>query len=302
MNKVQIDCFISAANTGSLTAAAKELFLTQQSVSQSIRNLEKETGCALFIRNKNGVTLTEEGKEFYAHAERWAGLFSGTQKKIEEYYSSISATFRIGISEYVDILGNISGGLAAFREKHKDVTITGLQHRNRVLLEQIEQKELDVAIINEMQIVTGGDIEYVAFAKEDLRLFISNFHPSKAPEEMTLEELKEACADIPHISASYGVWETSDWEEVSHRMSTFLGYDFKQHYESVNFRSCILNLDTIPCSVVCDARFGYISRDTDIFSIPVRADSRLCILWHRKNENPLIREFIEHMTRFYKIE
>lgn len=300
MNKIQIDCFIAAANSGSLTAAAKEMFLTQQSVSQNIRNLEKETGCTLFIRNKNGVTLTEDGHQFYAHAERWSGLYNGTVKKIDEYYSSISASFRIGITEYVDVLGNISSGLAAFREKHKDIAVTGIQCQNRDLLEQIERRELDVAIINDMQIISGGDIDYVPFAKEDLRLYISGYHPEKPAEEVTLEEVKDACIDIPHISTSYGVWETSDWEEVSHRMSTFLGYDFTRHFESVNFRSCILNLETIPCSVVCDARFGYISADTDIFNIPVKADSNLCILWHRKNENPLIREFTDHMTKFYQ--
>ena len=300
MNKTQIDCFITAANSGSLASAAKELFLTQQAVSQNILNLEKETGCTLFIRNKKGVTLTGEGKWLYPKAERWREYYNNARHKIEDYYTSISTSFRIGLSEYVDTLGAISGGLSAFAGKYDDVSITGIQHKNRYLLEKIEKGELDVAIVNEMQIVTGGDFDYVPFAKEDLRLYISGFHPEKSPEEITPEEIKEACADIPHISSRYGVWDTSDWEEISQRMSSFLGYNFNHHYESINFRSCALNLLTVPCSVICCARFGYIPQDTDIFNIPIKNESSLCILWHRKNENPLIREFSEFMKKYYQ--
>ena len=300
MNKTQIDCFITAANTGSLASAAKELFLTQQAVSQNILNLEKETGCALFIRNKKGVTLTDAGKQLFPKAERWCEYYNNALRNIEDYYSSISTSFRIGITEYVDVLGAISGGLASFREKNRNVNITGLQDKNRVLLEKVEKGELDVIILNEMQIVTGGDFDYTPFAEEKLRLYVSGIHPDTSPDEITAEELKELCRDIPHISASYGVWDTSDWEEISHRMTSFFGYDFKHHYESVNFRSCVLSLVTIPCSVICDARFGYVPVDNDIFSVPVNVDSHLCVLWHRKNENPLIREFAEHMKKFYE--
>ena len=300
MNRIQIDCFMTAADTGSIAAAAGKLFLTQQSVSQNIQALEKETGSALFVRSKSGVQLTEGGKKLYSFAVQWQDLYAGTQQKIREYYSGITHSFHIGITEYVDILGRISRGLSSFREKYPDTEITGLQHRNKVLLEQIEQGDLDVTIINELQIVNGGDFDYVAFAKEDLRLFISGYQPKKTTQETTIEELREACREIPHISTSYGIWETSDWEEISRRTTSFLGYDFTSHYESENFRSCVLNLDTIPCSVVCDSRFGYTPHNKDIFNIPLKTDSRLCILWNRKNENPLIREFTDHMTAFYQ--
>ena len=300
MNKTQIDCFITAANTGSLAAAAKELFLTQQAVSQNILNLEKESGCTLFIRNKKGVVLTEDGKWLYPKAEHWRECYNNTRHRIEDHYAGITTSFRIGVTEYVDILGTISGGLASFAEKNKDISLSGIQHKNRYLLEKIEQGELDVAIVNEMQIVTGGDFAYVPFAKEDLRLYISGYHPEKSPDEITPEEIKEACADLPHISSRYGMWDTSDWEEISHRVASFLGYDFKHHYEAVNSRTKALNLITVPCTVICCARFGYVPQDMDIFNVPIKTDSSLCVLWHRKNENPLIKDFTEHMQNYYK--
>lgn len=289
MNKTQIDCFLSAARTGSVTAAASACYLSVQVVSQHILNLEKELGTILFNRSKTGVSLTENGERFYTYAEKWTGLYESTMRRIGEYYSSLSASFHIGVSEYVDVMGNIAGGIRSFREKYPRITMTGSQYKNRILLKQVENGYLDVAVINELQISTGDDFDHMRIAREDLRLYISNSR-DKQPADPSI---------IPHISSSYGVWDTSDWEEVSHRMTQFLGHDFSRHLEAANFRSCVLNLRTIPCSIVCDARFGYLPPDNEYCSIPIKEDSWLCVLWHKKNENPLIRKFSEHMKTYY---
>ena len=287
MNKLQIDCFLSVCNQGSIARAAREMYLSSQVVSQHIQNLEKEIGTALFQRSKQGVCLTEAGEEFFQFALRWSGEYRNALRTMKEYYSSIAASFNIGVSEYVNILGTISGGIAAFRDKYPDVSMHGQQCKNKDLLRKVEEGELDVAIINELQIVAGGDFDYRPFAREDLRLYNSGSG-------------EESLDDIPRLSTSYGIWNTSDWEEISHRMSRFLGYDFTAHYETENFRSCMLNLRVLPCTVVCDARFGYIPVDAEINSLPITVDSFLCCLWHRKNENPLIADFVNHMTDFYK--
>lgn len=286
MNKLQIDCFLSVSCRGSIAGAARELFLSSQVVSQHIQNLEKEIGTALFQRSKQGVSLTEAGKDFFQYAAKWNGEYRNARRAIDEYYSSIAAAFQIGVSEYINIMGNISGGIASFRKKHPDISMHGQQCKNKDLLKKVENGELDVAIINELQIVSGGDFDYRPFAREDLRLYISG------------EDNKES-DDVPRLSTSYGVWSTSDWEEISHRMSRFLGHDFSAHYETENFRSAMLNLRVLPYSAVCDARFGYIPDDAEVFTIPIHVDSFLCCLWHRKNENPLIADFVEHMTSYY---
>lgn len=57
--------FYTVANNGNITAAAKELNISQPAISKSIKNLEEQLGGTLFIRTKRGVILTSEGKEFY---------------------------------------------------------------------------------------------------------------------------------------------------------------------------------------------------------------------------------------------
>lgn len=60
----QLDYILEVANKGSIGVAADSLYITQQSLSQSIKNLEKELGITLFDRTKSGVTSTEAGELF----------------------------------------------------------------------------------------------------------------------------------------------------------------------------------------------------------------------------------------------
>ena len=59
----QLECLKAVANTGSITAAAEQLYISQQAVSKSIRQLEEELGAPLVVRTKNGVVLTSLGAE-----------------------------------------------------------------------------------------------------------------------------------------------------------------------------------------------------------------------------------------------
>ena len=53
--------FLSVAKNGNITKAANELMISQPGVSKSIKNLEEQLNCSLFVRTKSGVYLTEEG-------------------------------------------------------------------------------------------------------------------------------------------------------------------------------------------------------------------------------------------------
>lgn len=65
MKLTQLEYFCVAARYHNITKAAKELFVTQPSISNAIRALEEEFGVNLFFRNNNKLTLTPEGEFFY---------------------------------------------------------------------------------------------------------------------------------------------------------------------------------------------------------------------------------------------
>jgi len=66
----QLEYLLEAYRTGSISGAAKNLYLAQSSVSASITSLENELGFPVFIRGKNGITPTAQGEQVLEHAAR----------------------------------------------------------------------------------------------------------------------------------------------------------------------------------------------------------------------------------------
>ncbi|WP_094096020.1 LysR family transcriptional regulator [Paenibacillus physcomitrellae] len=91
--------FYWAAKTGSLTQAAKALFLTQPSVSHAIKQLEDSFGIPLFHRNAKGVVLTQEGSMLYSYIEQSQILISLAEEKMAALKNLESGELRIGGSD-----------------------------------------------------------------------------------------------------------------------------------------------------------------------------------------------------------
>lgn len=64
MTLQQLKYVITVAETGSITEAARKLFISQPSLSSALKEIEKEAKITIFHRNRNGATPTDEGMEF----------------------------------------------------------------------------------------------------------------------------------------------------------------------------------------------------------------------------------------------
>lgn len=64
----QLKYIITVAETGSITEAAKKLYISQPSLSNAIKDIEKETKLTVFHRSRQGIALTKEGLEFLGYA------------------------------------------------------------------------------------------------------------------------------------------------------------------------------------------------------------------------------------------
>ena len=77
MNLKQLEAFVQVAEGGSFSKAAKQLFLTQPTISAHISSLEKELNARLFVRNTKEVKLSDDGKELYRYARQMIDLHCG---------------------------------------------------------------------------------------------------------------------------------------------------------------------------------------------------------------------------------
>lgn len=80
MTLKQLEAFVKIANNKSFTLAAKELFITQPTVSAYINNLEEELGARLFDRTTKEVQLSEEGDGIYMYAKEMLELADKIQR------------------------------------------------------------------------------------------------------------------------------------------------------------------------------------------------------------------------------
>ena len=70
MTLMQMKYAIAVADTKSMNEAARSLFITQPSLSASVKELENEIGIELFKRTNRGITVTPEGEEFLGYARQ----------------------------------------------------------------------------------------------------------------------------------------------------------------------------------------------------------------------------------------
>lgn len=68
MTFVQLKYILTIAETKSLNKAAEQLYVSQPSLTNALKELEKEVGITIFFRTGRGVTLTNDGVEFLAYA------------------------------------------------------------------------------------------------------------------------------------------------------------------------------------------------------------------------------------------
>ena len=292
MTETQVNCFVAAARTGSFASAAKELYLTIQSISTNIQNLEKEFSITLFTRHPGGVALTDEGRHFYRFALAWMEAYDSCLKAIETLYQNMALKFSIAFSEWIDPLGELFDAVYAFTETHSSTDVSAIHCSNRMILEKLERMELDAAIMCDTQVVASMDLDLVSFAREQLCLY---FPPSVDGDNPA--ELSQA---LPHIDAPYGAWSKEEQPELIQRMCDNLGIPMSRRYTMPNFYSVVACAETVPCFVVSDARFGHLCRNTELRNIPLQKMSSLCCVWNKKNENPLLPQFISHIQAYFK--
>ena len=137
----QMQYVLEVYRTGSVSSAAKNMFVGQSSVSLSISNLEKELGYPVFVRVKNGVVPTPRGREVIEHAAR-----------ICESYRVITAPERSGPTRICICGGNVecarSAALRLMEENRgrTDVTFKFTDSSRMSQIQQVALFEADLAL------------------------------------------------------------------------------------------------------------------------------------------------------------
>ncbi len=137
-----VQAFLAVAEAGSLSAAARELHLTQPTIGRHIQTLEQDLGVSLFKRQARGMALTDQGKALLAHARSMREAAEKLSLDAAGNTSDLSGTVRITASVFVShyILPPI---VARMRESHPDIQIEVVASDTS---ENLLYREADIAI------------------------------------------------------------------------------------------------------------------------------------------------------------
>ncbi|MBE6062921.1 MAG: LysR family transcriptional regulator [Clostridium butyricum] len=138
--------FYIVAKNNSITQAAKELYVTQPTVTHCIQKLEDELGCALFIRGKKGVKLTPEGRVLYKHIsiaceEIWKA--ENDMKALREFKKG---EILLGASE-TTLHYFLLPYLKRYKKKYPNIRVKIHNSNTRSMLDAIRNDELDCGIL-----------------------------------------------------------------------------------------------------------------------------------------------------------
>jgi DNA-binding transcriptional LysR family regulator len=145
LDSKQLRTFVSLAKTGSFTATAKQVFITQSAVSHSMKALEDDLGCRLLNRMGKKTTLTHEGEHLLRHAQKIIADMSSARESLVNISKTGETRLRIGasISACQHLLPDV---LRQFKKQHPKCRITLEPADSPALAESVRAQQIDLAL------------------------------------------------------------------------------------------------------------------------------------------------------------
>jgi DNA-binding transcriptional LysR family regulator len=196
---VQLRYFAAAAELGSMTAAARELLVSQSAVSTAVAQLEKELGVQLLLRHHaRGLTLTAAGEEFL--------------RELRSYLVHTSDLAEIARSAGQALVGELAIGcfatlgpfelprlLKASEEDHPDIRVTVIEAEHAALKQALRTGRCELALMYGYDL--DEDIDHVRVGVAPPYVLVTKDHSLAKRKRVGLKELAEepmVLLDLPH--------------------------------------------------------------------------------------------------------
>lgn len=180
MNLKQLEAFVQVSESGSFSKAAKELFLTQPTISAHISSLEKELNVRLFIRNTKEVSLSDDGKDLYRYAKQITDL----EKAIEERFymdSDDGKQFITIAASTIPAQYLLPKVLMCYRERYPKEQIKIMETDSSEVVTQVVDHMVDVGFTG--TVLEKKHCKYIPFYKDELAVITPD-----TPEYRILKE------------------------------------------------------------------------------------------------------------------
>lgn len=273
MTLTQLNYAITVANAKSMNEAARLLFISQPSLSASIRDLEEEIGIELFRRTNRGISLTPEGEEFIGYARQVTEQYQLIENK---YINQTQSKKKFSVS-----MQHYTFAVSAFVEMVKQFGMDQYEfaiHETRTydVIEDVRsfRSEIGILYVNDFnhqvlfKLFHEYNLEFHELLECGIYVYMAKSHPLAGQKDIALEELD----DYPCLSFEQGTYNSFYFaEEV---LST---YSYKQLIKA-NDRATLLNLMvglngyTLCSGIICEELNG-----SDYCAVKLKSDEVMTI-------------------------
>ena len=272
MTLQQLKYALTIADCGSMNEAAKQLFLSQPSLSETMKELETEIGLDIFLRSNRGIVITPEGEEFLSYAKQVIDQYELLQSKyieknIKKKFSVSTQHYTFAVKAFVETVKQIGMEHYEFAV-HETTTASVIENVKNFKSEigVLYQNDFNEKVLNKMFKENG--LEFVELFSCDTFVYIWKGHPLAKQKVISMEELDE----YPCLSFDQGK-----------NNSLFLAEEMKSTYEykrliKANDRATLLNLMvgldayTLCSGIICEDLNG-----SDYCAIPLAETEKMRI-------------------------
>lgn len=209
MTLQQLRYIVEVAKTGNITDAAKNLFISQPSLTNAIKELEKEANIVIFNRTNKGVVTTRQGEEFLSYARQvleQVGLLEEkfmNNKEPKPQFSVSCQHYSFAVNAFVDIIKK-------FDASEYDFTLRETQTHE--IIEDVSHLKSELGVIytsskNEeiiMKLIKQNDLKFKEIVVAKPHVFISSKHPLASKESIKLDELQ----GYPYLTFEQGQYNS----------------------------------------------------------------------------------------------
>ena len=270
MTLTQLNYLITIAETKSLNKAAEQLYVSQPSLTNAIKELEKELGITLFYRSGRGVTLTNDGTEFLLYAKQIYGQYESV---LEKYGKGGSYKKKFGVSTQ-----HYSFAVKAFVDMAKEFDMSKYEFalRETKTMEVISdvntmKSEIGILYLSDFnrkaieKLLKSYDLEFHHLVDCQAYVYIWKDHPLAKEASISFAQLN----GYPCLSFEQG--DNSSFYFAEEILST---NEYSQVIKA-NDRATMLNLmvglngDTLCSGIICEELNG-----NDFVAVPFRDDAQ----------------------------
>lgn len=301
MTLIQLRYAITVADAGSMNEAAKKLFISQPSLSQSVRELEEEAGIEIFRRSTRGVSVTQEGAEFLGYARQVTEQYGLIESRYIER-TNVKKKFGVSMQHYAFAVNAFVEMVKQFGMDEYEFAIR--ETKTYEVIEDVKsfRSEIGILFLNEFnekvlrKLFTEAELQFHPLMECGIYAYMWKGHPLAGKEEVSLEEL----GDYPCLAFEQGNYNSFYFaEEV---LST---YDYKQLIRA-NDRATLLNLMkglngyTLCCGIICEVLNG-----EEYCAVRLRSDVRMEIGYIKRKGmtlSPLGEKYLEEIRKYSPLE